>query len=66
MVQWLGLGILNAESLDLIPGQGIGSHMPQLRVYMLQLRILMPQLKIPHAKRSLKTPCATANSQINK
>ena len=39
-VQWLRLHAPNAGGLDLIPGQGTRSHMPQLRVR-------MPQLKDP-------------------
>ena len=35
VVQWLRLHDPNAESLGLIPGQGTGVHMPQLRVCML-------------------------------
>ena len=40
VVQWLGLQALNAGHLGLIPGQGTRSHIPQLRVCMLQLKIL--------------------------
>ena len=39
MVQWLRLQAPNAGGSGLIPGQGTGSHMPQVRVYMLQLKI---------------------------
>ena len=42
MVQWVRLRTPNAGGLDLIPGQGTRSCMPQLRAR-------MPQLKIPHA-----------------
>ena len=38
VAQWLRLWAPNAEGLGSIPGQGTGSHMPQLRVHMLQLR----------------------------
>ena len=31
MVQWLRLRDSNSEGLDLIPGQGTRSHMPQLK-----------------------------------
>ena len=53
MVQWLRLQAPNAEGQGSIPGWGTRSHMPQLRVRVLQL-------KIPHA--TTKTRC----SQINK
>ena len=36
--QWLRLCTPNAGSLDLIPGQGIRSCMPQLKILMPQLR----------------------------
>ena len=39
-VQWLRLHTPSARGLDLIPAQGTRSHMPQLRVQMLQLKIL--------------------------
>ena len=38
MVQWLRLGAPDAGGLGSILGQGTRSHMPQLRVHMLQLR----------------------------
>ena len=38
MVQWLRLCAPNAEGRGLIPGQETRSHMPQLRVCMLQLK----------------------------
>ena len=40
--RWLRLHAVNARSPGLIPGQGTTnrSHMPQLRVRMLQLKIL--------------------------
>ena len=44
MVQWLRLHTPNARGLGSIPSQATRSHMPQLRVCMLQLR-----LKILHA-----------------
>ncbi|TEA36535.1 hypothetical protein DBR06_SOUSAS15910004, partial [Sousa chinensis] len=37
-VQWLRLCAPNAGDPGLIPGQGTRSHMPQLRVRILQLR----------------------------
>ncbi|TEA37484.1 hypothetical protein DBR06_SOUSAS8810006, partial [Sousa chinensis] len=42
VVQWLTVHTPNAGGPGSIPGQGTRSHMPQLRVLMLQL-------KIPHA-----------------
>ena len=53
VAQWLRLWAPNVGALGSIPGQGTRSHLPQLRVRMLQL-------KIPRA--------ATKNqrSQINK
>ena len=39
VVQWLRLQAPNAGGSGLIPGQGTGSHMPQVRVHMLQLKI---------------------------
>ena len=38
LVQWLRLHTPNVEGPGSIPGQGTRSHMPQLRVSMLQLR----------------------------
>ena len=40
MVQWLRLHAPNAGGWGSIPGQGTRSHMPQLRVCILQLKIL--------------------------
>ena len=60
VVQWLGLCAPNAGGRGSIPGQGIRSHM-------LQLRVRKPQLKILHVPTRI--PCATAKtrrSQINK
>ena len=49
-VQWLRLHTPNAGGLGSIPGQGTRSHMPQLRVCMLQLKIPHATTKnIPHA-----------------
>ena len=39
MVQWLRLHAPNAGGLGSVPGEGTRSHMPQLRVRMLQLKI---------------------------
>ena len=39
VVQWLRLRAPSAGGLGLIPGQGSRSHIPQLRVLMLQLKI---------------------------
>ena len=55
LVQWLRLHTPNAEGLGSIPGQGTRSHMPQLRVRMLQLKI--PQLKISCATTKDPTCC---------
>ena len=56
VVQWLRLSAPNAGDLDLISGQGIRSH--------------MPQLKNPHATIKIEDPpCATTKTQctqINK
>ena len=52
VVQWLRLCAPNAGGQGSILGKGTRSHMPQLRVHMLQL-------KIPHA--TIKTQ----RSQIN-
>ena len=38
VVQWLGLCAQFGGGAVSIPGWGTGSHMPQLRVHMLQLR----------------------------
>ena len=46
VVQWLRLCIPNAGNKGLIPRQGTRSHMPQLRVHMLQLKILHATVKI--------------------
>ena len=55
VVQWLRLHTPNAGSPGSIPGQGTRSHIPQLRVCMLQL-------KIPHV--ATKSP-RVANKLIN-
>ena len=39
MIQWLGLHTPRAGGPGSIPGQGTRSHMPQLRVHMLQQRL---------------------------
>ena len=44
-VQWLRLHTSNAGGPGSIPGQGTRSHMPQLRVRMLQQRSRMQQLR---------------------
>ena len=62
MVQWLRLHAPNTGGMGSIPGQGIRSHMPKLRVH-------MPKLKILHAALKLKILHATTKiwySQINK
>ena len=52
-ILWLRLRAPNAGGPSSIPGQGTGSHMPQVT-------ICMPQSKIPHATTK------TQQSQINK
>ena len=67
MVQWLRLHAPNTGDPGLIPGQGTRSHMPQLRVCMLQL-------KIPHAAIEIQdvayctqlTCCNRVNKYENK
>ena len=39
VVWWLRLGASNSGDLGSVPGQGTRSHMPQLRVPMLQLKL---------------------------
>ena len=46
MVQWLRLNAPNAGDLHLIHGQGTRSHMPKLRVHMVQLKISHAPVKI--------------------
>ena len=50
VVQWLRLCAPNAGDLGSISGHGIRSHMPQLRVYMLQLKILGATTKTWHSQ----------------
>ena len=52
LIQWLRLWASSAGGLGSIPGQGARSHMPQLRVHMLQL-------KLPHVatKAAKKRDC---------
>ena len=71
VVQWLRLRAPSAGGPGSIPGQGTRSHMPLLRVRMLQLKKKrIPHAttkKIPHA--AMKIPRAatkTLHSQINK
>ena len=47
VVQWLRLQVLNAEGPGLTPGRGTRSHMPQLKVLMLQLTNLHAATKDP-------------------
>ena len=58
MTQWLRLPAPNAGSLGLIPGQGTRSHMPQLKVCLLQRRS-----KIPHV--TTKTWCSQISKEAN-
>ena len=46
VVQWTRLHAPNAGGLGLIPGQGTKSHVPQLRVDILQLKILNASRKM--------------------
>ena len=50
VVQWLRLCAPNARGPGLIPGQGTRSHMPQLRVCMMQLKILLAITKTWHSQ----------------
>ena len=52
VVRWLRLHTPNAGSLGSIPGQGTRSHMPQLRVCMLQQRILHAAMKTQHSQKN--------------
>ena len=47
VVQWLKSPRSQCRGLGLIPSQGTRSHMPQLRVHVLQLSVRVPQLKDP-------------------
>ena len=60
MVQWLRPHTPGRGGPGLIPGQGTRSHMPQLRVHMLQLNILPGAMKIQEPTGK------TWHSQINK
>ena len=46
VVRWLGLCVPSVQGLGSILGQGTRSHMPQLRVHMLQLKILNAAIKM--------------------
>ena len=59
VVQWLRLRAPNAGDLGSIPGQGTRSHVPQLRVHMLQL-------KIPHAAAKILRATAKTRCSQNK
>ena len=50
VVQWVRLRAPSAGGPSSIPVQGTRSHVPQLRVRMLQLKILHAATKIPHAR----------------
>ena len=54
-VQWLSFPTPNAGSLGWIPGPGTRSHMPQLRVHVLQLKILHAATKTWHSQINIKT-----------
>ena len=59
MFQWLGLHIPSAGCPGSIPGQETRSHMPQLRVHMLQ-QTLNTQ------SASTKTQCSQMNKYLKK
>ena len=51
VVQWLRVRAPSAGGLRSIPGQGTGSHMPQIRVHAAATkRSLMPLLRLGAAK----------------
>ena len=50
VVEWLRFWAPNAGDLSLIPGQGTRSHMPQLRVHILQGKILCATTKTQHSQ----------------
>ena len=50
MVQWLRLHAPNAGGLGSVPGQGTRSHVPELRVQMLQLKIPPTEIRPGTAK----------------
>ena len=54
VVQWLTLSTAKAGGLDLIPGQGTRSHMPQLRPWIIQINF-----KIFFKNRERKTGMGT-------
>ena len=54
VVQWLRLWASNAGGPGSISGQGIRSHMPQLRVHKLQLKNLMQRSQIDILKNKIK------------
>ena len=57
VVRWLRLHSPNARGRGSISGQGTKSHMPQLRVHMLQLKILHSTTKTRSSPGSLKKKC---------
>ena len=59
VVQWLRLCTPNEGGLGSNPGQGIRSHVLQLRVH-------MPQLKIPHATMKIEILRAAAETQCSR
>ena len=57
LVQWLRLRILNARGLGLIPDQGTGSHM-------LQLRVRLPQLEDPTCHKPSRKSFDVSDSSL--
>ena len=57
LVQWLRLHILNARGLGMIPDQGTGSHM-------LQLRVRLPQLEDPTCHKPSRKSFDVSNSSL--
>ena len=56
VVHWLRLQVPSAGGSGSIPGQGTRSHMPQLRVHMLQLKILHATTNTWWSKKKKKNP----------
>ena len=54
------------RGLGLIHGQETGSHMPQIRICLLQLRVQMPQLKITYATTMTQHSQILKNKNKNK
>ena len=52
VVHWLRFRAPSVVDPGCIPGQGTRSHMPQLRVHMLQLKILHAETKTWHSQKN--------------